>query len=66
MRGIAMYVIVGLGNPGDKYAHSHHNAGFDVVTLLAHRLGLSFNKLKCKARIAEGRIGDEQIGRAHV
>ncbi len=59
-----MYVIVGLGNPGDKYAHTHHNAGFDVVTLLAHRLGLSFSKLKCKARIAEGRLGGERVALA--
>ena len=56
-----MYVIVGLGNPGDKYARTRHNVGFDVVELLAGRLGLSFNKLKCKAKLAEGRIGSERV-----
>ncbi|MBQ8953150.1 MAG: aminoacyl-tRNA hydrolase, partial [Clostridia bacterium] len=56
-----MYIIVGLGNPGDKYAHTHHNAGFDTVALLADRLGISLNRTKCKARLGEGRIGSERV-----
>ena len=56
-----MYVVVGLGNPGSKYEHTRHNAGFDVVTLLADRLGIKMDKLKCKAVYGEGRLAGEKI-----
>lgn len=39
-------MIVGLGNPGDKYAHTKHNIGFDVLDLLAERLNLTFKRDK--------------------
>jgi PTH1 family peptidyl-tRNA hydrolase len=56
-----MYLVVGLGNPGSKYARTRHNVGFDVVELLAEKLGTRITKLKCKALYAEAKVGSERV-----
>ena len=56
-----MLAIVGLGNPGEKYAHSRHNAGFDVIDILAQKLDCPVKKLKCRAMIGETVIAGQKV-----
>ena len=56
-----MNIIVGLGNPDSKYQKTYHNIGFDCVNALAEKLGISFDKQKYKALIAEGVFEGEKI-----
>lgn len=58
---ISMYVIVGLGNPGDRYAATKHNIGFITIDYLAEQHSIKMNKVKHKAIIGEGTIGGEKI-----
>jgi|SRR5215218_2250712 len=51
------WLIVGLGNPGEKYARTRHNIGFEVAALAAERWGLSKAKKKYAGLYSEGRTG---------
>lgn len=51
-----MFFIVGLGNPGAKYAGTRHNVGYEVVDGLVDRSGLTLSEKKFKARVARGRL----------
>ena len=54
-------MIVGLGNPGDEYEQTRHNAGFQVVDLLAETLGMEVRQKKFGARF--GSVGRRVLGR---
>ena len=56
-----MKLIVGLGNPGRKYVGTRHNVGFDVLQILAKRLGIDRWQSQFEAEIADGRIGEERV-----
>jgi len=56
----APWLVVGLGNPGPKYAGNRHNAGFMVVDLLAGRMGGRWKAHKGRADIVEGRIAGQR------
>ncbi len=49
-------LLVGLGNPGSKYAATRHNIGFEVAAELARRWDLPKPKVKYKGLITEGRV----------
>ncbi len=56
-----MFLVVGLGNPGEEYAATPHNAGFFVVDKLAAEYGIRVTRPDSKALVGVGEIGGKPV-----
>ncbi|MGI5962381.1 MAG: aminoacyl-tRNA hydrolase [Lawsonibacter sp.] len=58
--GVA-WLLVGLGNPGEKYENTRHNIGFQVIDELAERLDVPVQRLRFKALTNLVTLGGEKV-----
>lgn len=56
-----MYMLVGLGNPGLKYRHTRHNAGFDCIDVIAKSCGVAIKKKEKNGITGVGTVAGEKV-----
>ena len=55
------WMIVGLGNPGEEYRNTRHNAGFLTVDAFADSLGVHIDRMKFHALTTEVTVGENRV-----
>lgn len=56
-----MYLIVGLGNPENEYAHTRHNMGFDTINKISENNNINVTKSKFNSLYEIGSIQDQKV-----
>lgn len=56
-----MYLLVGLGNPGDSYKFNRHNVGFMIIDKICNYNNFVADKDKFKSKVFKGTIANEKI-----
>ena len=55
------HLVVGLGNPGDKYFYTRHNAGFLAMDYVSQKCNATVNRSKFKALVGEATIAGKRV-----
>ena len=55
------WLVVGLGNPGDKYRGTRHNAGFVAIDAIAEKAGVKIDRAACKGLTGRGALGGHGV-----
>ena len=56
-----MYIIIGLGNPDNKYSKTRHNIGFDVIDYISDKYNIPMDFVKHKAVCGKGIINGNKV-----
>ena len=56
-----MYIIAGLGNPDGRYENTRHNVGFEVIDILADRMGICADEKKHRALCGRGALEGQKV-----
>ncbi len=55
------HLVVGLGNPGEKYMLTRHNVGFMTLDYISEKMNIKITRSKFKALVGDGDIGGKRV-----